>query len=87
MYELYEKLKEAYGRSTMNNNLFEKEVNKIKWDARFEEDDEYYFVKEFKKGDKTIFFTLSTQSLNPFDMKWKPVVMYAGCMFSFEVGM
>lgn len=85
MYELYERLNRAYGCSTMNNNLFEKEINKIKWNYKFYEDGEYYFVKEFNKNNKTIAFTLTTSSLNPFNMDWKPTVMYSDCMFELGI--
>lgn len=87
MYELYERLNRAYGCSTINNNLFEKEINKIKWDDKFHEDGEYYFVKEFKKNNKTVAFTLSTPSLNPFEMDWKPTVTFVGCGCMYELGL
>lgn len=61
---LLAKLDEAYGTSTRNHNRFEEAVNSIAWDYRFYADGEHYFVKDGH--------TLTTPSLDPFDMPWKP---------------
>ena len=66
-FRLYERLDEAYGASSPNNNLFEKAVNAIKWDDTFEADGETYYCKGG--------LTLTVTSLNPFKQSWRPSVM------------
>lgn len=68
MLNLYYKIKEAYETSTQNCNRFEQIINGIDWDAKFFEDEEYYFIK----GD----MTLTTPSLNPFAMKWEATAIF-----------
>ena len=65
---LYYSLLEAWGYSTMSNNLFLKKIEKIPWDRRYFADEEYYFGL----GD----FTLMTPTLDPFgEHKWSPSVI------------
>ena len=61
--KIYDILKKYYNRSTINNNIFEKAINRIKWEDTFKEDDEYYFIR----GN----ITLVVPFLNPFDVKDK----------------
>lgn len=66
MINLIEKITNAYESSTLNNNLFKKVIESVKWDKTFFADCEYYFIKG------TITFT--TPSLNPFEITktWRP---------------
>ena len=66
-YNIYESLNEAYGKSTLNNNLFKKAVESVKWESVFKADGEIYF--QFGK------LTLTVESLNPFKEAWKPSVI------------
>ena len=69
MFEIFEKLKNAYGASTHSTNHFEKALKSIKWDSEFYADGEHYFTLGG--------FTFTTPSLNPFDMEWKPSAIFA----------
>ena len=72
----YYNLKEAYETSTHNNNLFDKALKSIEWDYTFFADNEYYFVK----GD----LTLTTTSLNPFEVEYPPEALFAdGSLLTF----
>ena len=66
---LFERLKEAYGTSTLADNRFAKALNSIKWDTTFYADGEHYFMKDG--------FTLMVENLNPFEEEWKPSVMFS----------
>ena len=68
-YNLFLEIKEAYGKSTMVNNLFENLLNSIVWDNKFKADGELYFCFGG--------LTLTTESLNPFKMEWKPSVLFS----------
>lgn len=65
---LFFNIKEAYETSTNNKNHFAELLSSIKWDSEFYADNEYYFIK----GD----MTLTTPSLNPFNMSWKPSAIF-----------
>lgn len=67
-YEIFESLKEAYERSTQNNNYFLPMLNCIPWENKFEADGEYVFQI------KNMIF--STPSFNPFNMPWKPSAVF-----------
>ena len=66
MTNLINKITNAFNNSTLNNNLFEKVLNSIKWDNSYFADHEYYFV--CKQG------VFTTPSLNPFEISkdWRP---------------
>ena len=75
-FTLFEKLKNAYEVSTHNYNSFKQAIESVKWDEKFFADNEYYFVK----GD----LTLTTTSLNPFEVEWTPEVLFAdGSLLTF----
>lgn len=75
-FELFEKLKTAYEVSTFNNNLFKRTIDSIEWDDMFYADNEYYFIKGG--------FTLTTTSLNPFEVDWMPEALFAdGSLLTF----
>jgi hypothetical protein len=75
-FTLYEKLKNAYEVSTHNHNSFKQAIESVNWDEKFFADNEYYFVK----GD----LTLTTTSLNPFEVEWTPGVLFAdGSLLTF----
>lgn len=65
---IFYNIKEAFGASTHNCNRFAEALNAVKWDAQFEADNEYYFVK----GDMTI----TTPSLDPFNMDWEATAIF-----------
>ena len=67
--KIYEKLKEAYETTTPSNNRYLETIKNINWDDSFIADDEYYYTYG------GMLFT--TQSLNPFDEKWKPSVIFS----------
>lgn len=67
--KIFEKLKTAYECSTLNNNLFEKAIKSIKWESTFYADGEYYF----NIGN----MSFTTQTLNPFQMDWKPSAIFS----------
>ena len=66
MTNLINKITNAFNNSTLNNNLFEKVLNSVKWDRTYFADNEYYFVIG------GCIFT--TPSLNPFKITktWRP---------------
>lgn len=68
-FRLYEALLEAYETSTQNNNQFLKALNLISWDKNFQADGEHYFVRGG--------FVVTTPSLDPFDMDWKPSIIFS----------
>lgn len=75
-FTLYENLKNAYEVSTHNHNSFKQAIKSVNWDEKFFADNEYYFVK----GD----LTLTTTSLNPFEVEWTPEVLFAdGSLLTF----
>lgn len=75
-FTLYENLKNAYEVSTHNHNSFKQAIESVNWDEKFFADNEYYFVK----GD----LTLTTTSLNPFEVEWTPEVLFAdGSLLTF----
>ena len=75
-FELFNKLKTAYEVSTHNHNSFKEVLDSIKWDNTFYADNEYYFIK----GD----LTLTTTSLNPFEVEWTPEVLFSdGSVLTF----
>lgn len=75
-YSIFETLKEAYETSTQNNNRFLSALERMNWDARFQADGEHYFTRGG--------FVLTTPSLNPFAMDWKPSVIFSdGSMIEF----
>lgn len=63
-FDIFNNLKDAFERSTKNNNLFEKALLSINWDNQFQADEEHYFIKDD--------LTFTTPSLNPFNMNWEP---------------
>lgn len=65
---LYYNIKEAYETSTHNCNRFSNLLNCINWDSSFYADEEFYFIK----GD----MTLTTPSLDPFNMKWEATAIF-----------
>ena len=65
---IFENIKEAFEASTHNCNRFMQALNSINWDAQFEADNEYYFIK----GDMTI----TTPSLDPFNMDWEAAAIF-----------
>lgn len=65
--KLFDTLQTAYETSTHNNNRFAGAISKIKWDDQFYADGEYYFVKDGH--------TLTTPTLDVFNMPWKPAMM------------
>lgn len=72
--ELHDELAAAYGASIRENNAFAAAVSGIAWDEQFEADGEFYFIREG--------MTLTTPSLDPFDMPWRPTLTpadYSGC--------
>lgn len=69
-YTIFETIKVAYEASTQSNNKFQKMLNCIDWEDRFEADGEYYFCK----GN----LVLTTPSLDPFQMPWKPSALFTG---------
>ena len=74
--DLFYKLKNAYEVSTHNYNSFKQALDSVKWDYVFYADNEYYFVK----GE----FTLTTTSLNPFEVEWSPEAIFAdGSLLTF----
>lgn len=74
--ELFYKLKNAYEVSTHNYNSFKQALESVEWDNTFFADNEYYFVKGG--------FTLTTTSLNPFEVEWKPEALFAdGSLLTF----
>ena len=74
--ELFYKLKNAYEVSTHNYNSFKQALESVNWDHKFYADNEYYFVK----GN----LTLTTTSLNPFEVEWKPEALFAdGSLLTF----
>lgn len=75
-FELFTKLQTAYEVSTLNNNSFKQAIESVKWDNTFYADNEYYFVKGG--------FTLTTTSLNPFEVEWMPEALFAdGSLLTF----
>lgn len=75
-YEIYESLKNAYEASAQNCNRLLEEINRICWDDKFEADGEHYFCKDN--------LTFTTPSLEPFDMPWKPSILFSdGSMIEF----
>lgn len=75
-FELFNKLKTAYEVSTHNHNAFKEALESVKWDDKFYADNEYYFVGGG--------LTLTTTSLNPFEVEWTPEVVFAdGSMLTF----
>lgn len=74
--DLFYELKNAYEVSTHNYNSFKQALDSVKWDYTFYADSEYYFVK----GE----FTLTTTSLNPFEVEWSPEAIFAdGSLLTF----
>lgn len=71
-FDIFESIKEAFGASTHNHNCFAELLNSIKWENRFEADEEYYF----ELGDMTFI----TPSLDPFACdKWsRPGAIFRG---------
>lgn len=65
---IFYNIKEAFETSTFNKNCFAQALKSIKWDAQFEADNEFYFVK----GDMTI----TTPSLDPFNMDWEATAIF-----------
>lgn len=65
---IYYIIKEAFEASTPNCNRFATALDSINWDAKFEADNEFYFVK----GDMTI----TTPSLDPFKMDWEASAIF-----------
>ena len=65
---IFYNIKEAFEASTHNCNRFAEALNAVKWDAQFEADNEYYYVK----GDMTI----TTPSLDPFNMDWEATAIF-----------
>lgn len=75
-FELYNNLKTAYEVSTHSFNAFKQAIEAVKWDNTFFADNEHYFVK----GD----FTLTTTSLNPFEVEYAPEALFAdGSLLTF----
>jgi len=68
MTDLFATLKNAYEVSTHNDNRFAEILKSLKWDSTFYADGEYYFLK----GEQTF----TTPSLDPFNMPWKPSMMW-----------
>lgn len=68
-FRIYEKIKEAFGYSAHSNNKFKSALESIAWDYSFFADGEHYFVKGG--------LTITTPSLNPFDMDWRPSAMFS----------
>ena len=74
--DLFYKLKNAYEVSTHNNNSFKQALESVNWDNTFYADNEYYFIKGG--------FTLTTTSLNPFEVEWKPEALFSdGSLLTF----
>ena len=67
--KIYERLKEAYETTTSSHNRFLEAIKNIKWDNSFIADNEYYYILG------GMIFT--TQSLNPFNEKWKPSIIFS----------
>lgn len=75
-YRLYEEIKNAYEASTASTNFFKQMIESVKWDSTFYADGEFYFVKNG--------LTITTPSLDPFNMSWKPAALFAdGSLLSF----
>lgn len=75
-YKLYEYLKEAYETSTKKHNRFKEAIMEVNWDKIFKADGEIYFVKKD--------FILTVESLNPFQERWKPSVLFSdGSLIEF----
>lgn len=60
LFDIYEKIQEAWNCSTRNKNRYKEVIESIAWDDRFTADGEYYFIL------KNMIFT--TEVLNPFDL-------------------
>ena len=74
--DIFYKLKNAYEVSTHNNNSFKQAIESVNWDDTFYADNEYYFIK----GELTI----TTTSLNPFEVEWSPEALFAdGSLLTF----
>lgn len=67
--KLFETLKDAYETTTHNFNAFAVAVKAVAWDNTFEADGEHYFVKGA--------FTLTAESLNPFEEAWPPTAFFS----------
>lgn len=65
---LFYEIKEAFETSTHNQNRFAKALESVKWDNTFFADGEHYFIKAD--------MTLTTPSLDPFNMAWKPAALF-----------
>lgn len=72
-YDLYQRLKNALGISTRNDNIFKDVIDSISWEETFFADEEFYFLKG-----NLIF---STPSLDPFNMPWNPTAVFNGAVF------
>lgn len=68
-FELFTNLKTAYEVSTHKHNSFKQAIESVNWESTFYADNEFYFVK----GD----LTLTTTSLNPFEVEYTPEVLFA----------
>ena len=64
---LYNRISEAFGASTQNNNRFEKAVARVKWDAVFSGDGVTFYEKDGA--------TLVAETLNPFGFTIRPYFM------------
>ena len=75
-FTLFENLKNAYEVSTPNHNSFKQALESVNWDHTFYADNEYYFIK----GN----LTLTTTSLNPFEVEWSPEAIFSdGSVLTF----
>jgi hypothetical protein len=68
-YSIFEALRKAFGESTLSDNKFEDELNKISWEDQFEADGEQYFIIGG--------FVLTTPSINPFICDWRPSALFS----------
>lgn len=75
-FEIFEQLREAFGRSTLSDNKFERFLNSYSWDAAFyaDDDEEWQFLKNFSNGSWIMF---SVKSKNPFDCKLRPSAIFS----------
>jgi hypothetical protein len=76
-YNLYKKLKDAYGNTTHNYNEFERAILSVNWENQFNADGEMYFCI-----DDCI---LTVENINPFKEQWSPAfsIMSEGSVLSF----
>lgn len=71
--EIFYKIKEAFGASTLSDNKFKKTIQLIKWESQFFADNEHYFCSGG--------FVFSTPSLDPFNMKYRPSAIFSDGSF------